>query len=57
MPATATRPEPFHYPWRDDNRFEVLVDGSNFLPRMLAAIGTARHTVLPCLSREESTNK
>lgn len=46
MPATATRSEPFHYPWRDYNRFEVLVDGSNFLPRMLAAIDTARHTVL-----------
>ena len=46
MPATATRSEPFHYPWRDHNRFEVLVDGSNFLPRMLAAIDTARHTVL-----------
>lgn len=46
MPSTATRSKPFHYPWRDNNRFEVLVDGSNFLPRMLAAIDAARHTVL-----------
>lgn len=46
MPSTATRTKPFHYPWRDNNRFEVLVDGSNFLPRMLAAIDAARHTVL-----------
>ncbi|MBT8126070.1 MAG: phosphatidylserine/phosphatidylglycerophosphate/cardiolipin synthase family protein [Gammaproteobacteria bacterium] len=46
MPTTATRSESFHYPWRDDNRFEVLVDGSNFLPQMLAAIDTARHIVL-----------
>ena len=46
MPATATRSKPFHYSWRDNNRFEVLVDGSNFLPSMLAAIDAARHTVL-----------
>ena len=46
MPSTATRTKPFHYPWRDNNRFEVLVDGSNFLPRMRAAIDAARHTVL-----------
>jgi phosphatidylserine/phosphatidylglycerophosphate/cardiolipin synthase-like enzyme len=46
MPSTAIKSEPFHYPWRDGNRFVVLVDGSNFLPHMLAEIGSAQRTVL-----------
>jgi phosphatidylserine/phosphatidylglycerophosphate/cardiolipin synthase-like enzyme len=36
----------FHFPWREGNRFEILVDGSNFLPRMLDAIHSARETIL-----------
>ncbi|MGB5517691.1 MAG: phospholipase D-like domain-containing protein [Gammaproteobacteria bacterium] len=38
--------ERFHFPWRDGNQFEALVDGSNFLPEMLKAIGSARQTIL-----------
>lgn len=36
----------FHFPWREGNRFDLLVDGSNFLPRMLDAINSARETIL-----------
>ncbi len=36
----------YRYPWRDGNRFELLVDGGRFLPAMLAAIGSARRYVL-----------
>ena len=36
----------FRFPWREGNRFEILVDGSNFLPAMLAAIHAARQTIL-----------
>ena len=36
----------FHFPWREGNRFDILVDGTNFLPRMLDAINSARQTVL-----------
>ena len=36
----------FHFPWREGNRFEILVDGSNFLPSMLDAIHSARETIL-----------
>lgn len=36
----------FHFPWRDGNRFDILVDGSNFLPHMLDAINSARQTIL-----------
>jgi phosphatidylserine/phosphatidylglycerophosphate/cardiolipin synthase-like enzyme len=33
------------FPWRHDNRFELLIDGPAFFPRMLAAIGSAREHV------------
>lgn len=33
------------YPWRTGNRFELLLDGPQFFPRMLEAIATARHGV------------
>ena len=36
----------FYFPWREGNRFDILVDGSNFLPRMLDAINSARQTIL-----------
>lgn len=34
------------FPWRPDNRFELLVDGQRFFPRMLEAIDNARRHVL-----------
>ena len=34
------------FPWRSGNRFELLVDGARFFPRMLEAIGSARRHVL-----------
>lgn len=36
----------FQFPWRAGNRFELLADGRQFFPRMLAAIDTAQRTVL-----------
>jgi cardiolipin synthase A/B len=36
---------PPRFPWRDDNQFELLVDGEVFLPRMLAAIAQAQHSI------------
>lgn len=35
----------FHYPWREGNRFELLVDGDRFFPAMLTAIGEAREEI------------
>lgn len=35
----------FHYPWREGNRFELLVDGDRFFPAMLAVIGAAREEI------------
>lgn len=39
-------PARIHFPWREGNRFEILVDGLNFLPQMLEAIHCAQQTVL-----------
>ncbi len=36
----------FHFPWREGNRFDILVDGSNFIPHMLNAINSARQNIL-----------
>lgn len=36
----------FRFPWRDGNRFELLIDGRHFFPRLLAAIDAARRYVL-----------
>lgn len=36
----------YRFPWREGNRFELLVDGENFFPAMLHAIDLARHQVL-----------
>ncbi len=36
----------YRFPWRDGNRFEVLVDSTEFFPRMLKAINTAQQYVL-----------
>lgn len=36
----------FRFPWRDGNRFELLIDGRRFIPRLLAAIDAAQQYVL-----------
>jgi phosphatidylserine/phosphatidylglycerophosphate/cardiolipin synthase-like enzyme len=36
----------YRFPWRQGNRFETLVDSTEFLPRMLAAIDSARQYIL-----------
>jgi len=46
MSDIANESQRFHFPWREGNRFDILVDGSNFLPQMLAAIDASRQTVL-----------
>jgi phosphatidylserine/phosphatidylglycerophosphate/cardiolipin synthase-like enzyme len=46
----------FQFPWREGNRFDILVDGSNFLPRMLDAINSARETILLEMYLIESGN-
>jgi cardiolipin synthase A/B len=36
----------YRFPWRAGNRFELLIDGNRFYPRMLEAIDAARRYVL-----------
>jgi phosphatidylserine/phosphatidylglycerophosphate/cardiolipin synthase-like enzyme len=36
----------FQFPWRQGNRFRLLVDGSEYFPRMLQAIHDARQQIL-----------
>ena len=36
----------FNFAWREQNNFELLVDGSNFFPVMLAAIRSSKQFVL-----------
>ena len=36
----------FHFPWREGNRFEILIDGSKYFPQMLKAIQSAQQNVL-----------
>lgn len=36
----------YRFPWREGNRFELLVDGGQFYPQMIAAIVGARHYIL-----------
>ena len=43
---TDTIPANIHFPWREDNHFALLVDGTQFFPRMLHAIANANETVL-----------
>jgi phosphatidylserine/phosphatidylglycerophosphate/cardiolipin synthase-like enzyme len=40
------KPAKYRFPWREGNRFRLLVDGDEFFPAMLSAIGAARHSVL-----------
>lgn len=46
MPAYRHLPTPYTYPWREGNRFHLLVDGERFFPAMIEAIEQAQHTVL-----------
>ena len=42
-----SKPSPlFYFPWREGNHFQILVNGSNFFPKMLEAINSAHQTVL-----------
>jgi phosphatidylserine/phosphatidylglycerophosphate/cardiolipin synthase-like enzyme len=36
----------FYFPWREGNRFDILVDGSSFLPEMLDTIKAAQQHIL-----------
>lgn len=36
----------YQFPWRPGNRFDLLIDGREYFPRMLEAIGRARSHVL-----------
>jgi phosphatidylserine/phosphatidylglycerophosphate/cardiolipin synthase-like enzyme len=42
----ANRPPKFRYPWRTGNRFELLIDGRRFVPRLIEAVDGARREVL-----------
>jgi phosphatidylserine/phosphatidylglycerophosphate/cardiolipin synthase-like enzyme len=46
----------YHFAWRERNRFELLVDGRAFYPRMLAAINSAKENVWLELYLFESGN-
>ena len=46
MSGSSNNSKRFCFPWREGNRFNLLVDGSNFLPHMLNAIDSARQTIL-----------
>jgi len=35
----------YRFPWRNGNRFELLVDGRNFFPRMLEAIDASHRSI------------
>lgn len=45
-PAGRLNHAPYQYPWREGNRFELLVDGERFYPAMLKAIEEARQRIL-----------
>jgi len=36
----------FRYPWRNGNRFDLMIDGDRFYPAMLDDIAAAQHTIL-----------
>jgi phosphatidylserine/phosphatidylglycerophosphate/cardiolipin synthase-like enzyme len=47
MPEITNKPlEHFLFPWREGNRFDLLVDGIEYFPRMLQAIRQAREQIL-----------
>ena len=46
MSSLTNKPPRFQFPWREGNRFGLLIDGTAFLPDMLEAIRSARQFVL-----------
>jgi len=46
MRALSLSESKYRFPWRENNQFELLVDGDRFFPRMLKAIEAAHHYVL-----------
>jgi len=44
--VSLTQPVDTPYPWREHNRFELLIDGDRFYPAMLEAIAGAQRQVL-----------
>lgn len=42
IPLAARRRTKYRFPWREGNRFDLLIDGEAFFPRMLAAIDAAQ---------------
>jgi phosphatidylserine/phosphatidylglycerophosphate/cardiolipin synthase-like enzyme len=42
------------FPWREGNRYRLLVDGENYFPRMLEAVAAARNQILLDLYMFES---
>ena len=46
MKGSSNTNQRFHFPWRDGNGFDILVDGSNFIPHMLDAINSAHVSIL-----------
>ena len=41
----AIRSSKLEFPWRDGNKFSLLINGENYFPRMLDTINAARHSV------------
>ena len=46
MAEHITASQNYRFPWRKANQFEILIDGNEFFPRMLAAIESAQQYVL-----------
>lgn len=46
MSSLTDKSQRFQYPWRENNRFGLLIDGTTFLPAMLDSIRNARDFVL-----------
>jgi phosphatidylserine/phosphatidylglycerophosphate/cardiolipin synthase-like enzyme len=44
--ARSTSQDAGRFPWREGNRYRLLIDGEQFFPAMLQAIRQARHTLL-----------
>ena len=45
MAEQTTASQHYRFPWREDNRFEILIDSIEFFPRMLNAIESAQQYI------------
>ncbi len=45
MARMTTEHRPYQYPWRDSNQARLLVDGEQYFPAMLAAVGGAQRYI------------